>query len=65
MAHTVAFDEIMKDVRERRRAFAEIKKKNTKEKCKQCGHNIMAIGKSPVPGVCSICVSLALIPDER
>lgn len=65
MAYTVPFDEITKDIKERRNLVSDLKKKNTNEKCKQCGHNIQAIGKSTIPGVCSICISLALIPDPE
>jgi len=60
---TVPFDDILKDLKERKKFEAETAKKNKEEKCKRCGHNINAIGKSTIPGICSICVSLALIPD--
>ena len=65
MVHTVPFNDILKDIRDRKKMEAELAKNNKEESCKQCGCNMMAIGKSTIPGICSICISLALLPDEE
>lgn len=65
MVPTVPFNDILKDIRDRKKMEAELAKKNKEESCKRCGHNMMAIGKSTIPGICSICISLALLPDEE
>lgn len=65
MVHSVPFSDVLEELRERKKYEFERAKINTTAKCNSCGHNLMAIGKSTIPGVCSICVSLSLIPDPK
>ena len=63
MAPSSSFNDIVKELKERKKFEAGIAKKTQNEKCKQCGGNIAAIGRSTIQGMCSICVSLAILPD--
>jgi len=64
MVKPKSFESIINSLRERKKFEKESREKLHNEKCKHCGGNIMAIGKSSIPGVCNICTHLALLPKE-
>ena len=61
MVRPKSFDSIINSIRERKQFEKKSKDKLYDEKCKHCGGNIMAIGKSTIPGVCKICTHLSLL----
>lgn len=62
MVRPKSFEVVLNSLKERKKFEKEIAKKASEEKCGVCGHNILAIGKSNIPNVCSICVCLAISP---
>lgn len=55
------YGDILKELKDKFESQKRNEEKFSSEKCKKCNCNMMAIGKSTIPGVCSICVNLALL----
>ena len=64
MAYNKPFEQIVKEIRERKQFERESAKQCAEAKCSHCGSNLTAIGRSKIPSVCNICVSLSMLPDK-
>lgn len=65
MVKPKSFDYILNELKDRFKFQRDNEEKFSDEKCKKCGSNMRAIGKSTITGVCSICVNLAMIPEQE
>jgi ribosomal protein S27E len=65
MAKLKSFNEILSEIKDKKKQEKEINLKFEDLKCKKCGGHIKAIGLSNIPGLCIICASLALIPENE
>jgi hypothetical protein len=61
MAKQKPFGDILKELQERKKFEKECSEFSANEPCKRCSNNLTALGRSNVPGVCSICANLALM----
>ena len=65
MVRPKSFDLVLKDIRERKKFEKKREEENSKAKCDRCSHSLQAIGRSNIPGLCSICAHLVLIPEPE